>query len=118
MNAETSGLLSRWSRSAKLALGAGTLWPLVSVLAILPILVLLRLFCERETQMTFLVVTLVLTLLTVLGGLALTVLFLVDAFRSPRLPRDHRALWAIALFTGGPIALPIYWYLHVWKPAR
>ncbi len=28
-----------------------------------------------------------------------------------------KALWAVVLFMGGPIAMLVYWYLYLWRDA-
>ncbi len=45
----------------------------------------------------------------------LLVLFIVDVFRTERVPQDRRVLWLIVLLVGGFIAMPVYWYLNVWR---
>jgi hypothetical protein len=30
-------------------------------------------------------------------------------------PNDKKALWAAVLFFGNMVALPVYWYLYIWR---
>ena len=46
---------------------------------------------------------------------ALTVFYIVDIFRNSRVDKDKKALWAIVIFMGNIIAMPIYWYMYFWK---
>ena len=46
--------------------------------------------------------------------LLLTVIYLVIAYRSPRVPADKRTFWAVVLFMGNVFAFPVFWYLFVW----
>lgn len=46
---------------------------------------------------------------------ALTVFYIVDIFRNNRVDKDKKALWAIVIFMGSIIAMPIYWYMYFWK---
>ena len=39
-------------------------------------------------------------------------------FRTDRVPKDKRALWAAVLFLGNMISMPVFWYLYVWKDAQ
>jgi hypothetical protein len=55
---------------------------------------------------------------TMLVMLALLVFYIVHVFKSPALTGDRRILWAVVLFMGGPIAMPIYWFLYVWRGAH
>lgn len=56
-------------------------------------------------------------LLTMLIILALTVFYIVDVFKNERVEKDKKALWAIVLFMGNMIAMPVYWYIYIWKTA-
>ena len=40
--------------------------------------------------------------------------YIVYLFKSARVPTEQKALWAIVIFMGGPIAMPVFWYLHIW----
>ena len=59
----------------------------------------------------------VLHALTILGSMALMVYYIVHVFQNPRLDDDKntRLLWALVLFFGNMLAMPIYWYLNIWK---
>jgi hypothetical protein len=54
--------------------------------------------------------------LTMLIGLVLLVVYIVHLFKADNVPGNQKALWAVVLFMGGMIAMPIYWYLHIWRP--
>jgi hypothetical protein len=43
--------------------------------------------------------------------------YLVYLFRTDFVKSDQKALWAVVLFLGNCIAMPIFWYLYIWKPA-
>jgi hypothetical protein len=36
-------------------------------------------------------------------------------FKTDTVPKDKKALWAVVLFLGNMISMPIFWYLYVWK---
>ena len=61
---------------------------------------------------------LVLHLLTVLDILGLLVFYIVHLFHTPLIESDRRALWAVVLFFGNLFAMPVYWYLYLWRPLR
>jgi hypothetical protein len=46
---------------------------------------------------------------------ALTVFYIVNVFRNERVVKDQKVLWAVVLFLGNVMAMPIYWYLYIWK---
>jgi uncharacterized membrane protein YidH (DUF202 family) len=51
-------------------------------------------------------------MLLMFGLLAFYVVFL---FKTPAIRNDMKALWAVVLFFGGVVAMPVFWYLYVWK---
>lgn len=48
---------------------------------------------------------------------ALIVFYVVYLFRTDRIAQEKKALWAVALFLGSFIAMPIFWYLYIWREA-
>jgi hypothetical protein len=51
--------------------------------------------------------------------LALLVFYIVFLFKTDAVRTDMKALWAVILFFGSPIAMPIFWYLYIWRePAQ
>ena len=57
-------------------------------------------------------------LLTMLEVLALIVFYIVHLFKTPAVRQDMKALWAVVLFLGNMLAMPVYWYLYIWKPLQ
>jgi hypothetical protein len=47
---------------------------------------------------------------------ALTAFYLVFLFKTDVVPKDQKALWAVVLFLGNVLAMPIFWYLYIWSP--
>ena len=41
---------------------------------------------------------------------SLMVFYVIYLFRTDRVEQQKKVLWAIVLFTGAPIAMPIFWY--------
>lgn len=56
-----------------------------------------------------------LAMLTMLDGLILTIVYIIDVFRNPRIANDYRVLWALVIFLGGPIGMIVYWYVNLWR---
>ena len=42
-------------------------------------------------------------------------IFVIDIFRNAKVKQNQKALWAVVIFFGYIIAMPIYWYLYIWK---
>src|SRR2546425_10295096 len=55
-----------------------------------------------------------LQILAMLLVLALIAFYIVHVFRTDRVPKDKKALWAVVLFLGHLFAMPVYWYLYMW----
>jgi hypothetical protein len=47
--------------------------------------------------------------------MGLTVFYMVNVFRNDRVDKDKKVLWAVVIFMGNMIAMPIYWYLYIWR---
>ena len=111
------------NKTAKLALGAATLWPFVYI----PIFVgffFSTLFSMSHdtshghasaTMPTAIFALFAVHFATMLEIFALLIFYVVDAFRSPHIAADQRILWAILFFVGGPIGMAVYWYLNIWR---
>jgi hypothetical protein len=40
--------------------------------------------------------------------------YMVYLFRTDRIGQDKKALWAVALFLGNLIAMPVFFVLYIW----
>lgn len=54
-------------------------------------------------------------LFTIVLSIALLIFYIVNIFRNDRVASDKKVLWAIVMFFGGMIAMPVYWYIYIWK---
>lgn len=55
-----------------------------------------------------------LTGFTAIWMLGLTVFYLTHVLRS-RFKTDEKALWALVLLMANAFAMPVYWYLYIWR---
>jgi len=39
-------------------------------------------------------------------------------FKTDLVKQDQKALWGVVLFLGNMLAMPVFWYLYIWKPAE
>lgn len=104
-------------KTGKLLLGAATLWPIV-YLFVFFITIFSTIFFmpgPEKGPPPLIAIILPLHLLTMLLIMGLTIFYIVNVFRNPRVEKDQKALWAIVIFLGNMIGMPIYWYLYVWK---
>ena len=55
---------------------------------------------------------------TMLLTMGMTAYYIYHVFTTERVHKDQKALWAVVLFLGNIFAMPIYWYLYIWKPLQ
>lgn len=109
------------SKPIKLILGLATLWPLVYMFIFMAFwfYMVLGIASQSEERTsasipTWFVAIFVMHGITMLVIFALLVIYIVNVFRNDRVAKDKKALWAVVLFLGNMIAMPIYWYLYIW----
>ncbi len=56
--------------------------------------------------------------LTMVEIFALLVIYIMHVFKTDRVPQEQKALWAVVLFLGNMVAMPIYWYLYIWRKPK
>lgn len=44
--------------------------------------------------------------------------FIIDVFKNNKIKDSMKAVWVITLLVGNIIAMPIYWYLYIWKNGK
>ena len=107
------------SKTIKLLLGLITLWPFAYMILFFITIISTILFTRGVGPETgpppLIALILPLHILTMLVIMALTVFYMVNVFRNERVGKDLKVLWAVVLFLGNVIAMPIYWYLYIWK---
>ena len=107
-------------KPSKLLLGLATLWPFAYMIFFFVAVFSTILFMPKagEGDSGFpLLFTIIFPLhfLTILSMFALTTFYIVNVFRNDRVEKDKKVLWAIVLFMGNMIAMPVYWYLYIWR---
>lgn len=98
-------------------LGFLTAWPFAYFL--LFILFVIRLIATQPGDLeiggfSFLLLML-LHFLTIALIIGLQIYYIVNVFKNERIGKDQRILWVLVLFFGGLFAMPIYWYLNIWR---
>lgn len=107
------------SKPSKIVLGIATLWPFVYMVIFMAFWFYMLTWISSHPQggdgiPAGFVAIFVLHGITILVMLALLAVYIIDVFRNDRVEKDKKALWAVVLFLGNIIAMPIYWYLYVW----
>ena len=107
-------------RVGVIVLGIFSVWPFVYVLLFLGIVFATALgefwgIGAGETFPLPAAIFFSVHLLTMLEIFILLVIYLVYLFKTDRVAQDKKALWAVVLFMGHMIAMPIFWYLYMWR---
>ncbi len=111
------------SRGKAITLGIFTAWPFV-FLVIFTVAMFATFLsdisssaAEPEPPLLFFLV-IPLQLLTMLVVFILVIIYVVFLFRTETVSQDKKALWAAVLILGNMIAMPVFWYLYVWKQPK
>ncbi|MDP8943482.1 MAG: hypothetical protein M3N16_05110 [Actinomycetota bacterium] len=103
-------------RLAKFALGLATLWPPLYIVFFFVVVATASIRGGGEPDEHLLVpevVLLGLHLFTFVLIIVLLVIYLVHAYRTDRIPESRRTFWAVALFMGSIVSMPLYWWLYI-----
>jgi hypothetical protein len=108
------------SKPAKIALGIATLWPLFYMLIFMGFCFYMLLSGvpapEKGAGMPSEFMALfIMHGITILWQFALLAIYIHNVFTNDRVEKDKKALWAVVLFLGNMIAMPIYWYVYIWR---
>ena len=107
----------RLSRPLKFLIGALTLCPVV-YLVFFFVIMIAGVFRARprgpESMPIDFELLFALHLATMLLVFALIAFYITFLFKTQVVSQDKKALWAVILFLGNMIAMPIFWWLYVW----
>lgn len=109
------------SKTLRLLLGLVTVWPFAYLILFFLTIFSLIFFVGAEPGTgppPAIALIFPLHILTMLFSMALIVFYIVNVFKNDRVEKDKKVLWAVVLFMGSAIAMPIYWYLYIWKEAQ
>jgi hypothetical protein len=108
-------------RSKKLLLGILTGWPFVYFIGFFLFVISMIVMAPGGggelgviPGILFLLV-MVLHFATIFLILGLLIFYIVNAGKSEKFTQGEKIAWIVALFFGGMIAMPIYWYMNIWK---
>jgi hypothetical protein len=111
----------RLTRGKKIALALATAWPPLYMILFLGVFMLTFLNFATMTNgaggpkhiPTPFLVLFPLHALTMLLGIGLLVIYVLHALQNEKLDQNTRVLWAVLIFVGNYIAMPIYFYKYV-----
>lgn len=113
------------SKPAKIALLLATLWPVAYMFLFFCFIITMMVLMPQQQAATgsglpvWFAAFFVVHFLTIFLVLGLTVIYIINVFRNNRVAQDKKALWAVVIFLGNIVAMPVYWYLYIWpEPAN
>ena len=106
-------------RISLLVLGILTIWSLIYFLFFMLFLAGRGISADLSSSAWFIAAFDVILSLqyTILLVPALLVFYLVCLYATPRVPSGDKPLWAIALVSTTVFAMPVFWYLYLWRPS-
>lgn len=106
------------NKTKAIILAAFTIWPIAYMFVFMASVASSFFFMRSgSNQMPpFFGILFALHFLTMLEVVGLLVYYILHLFKTDAVSQDKKALWAVVLFMGNAIAMPIYWYLYIWKP--
>lgn len=128
MNAPTTTKPGWWrpaTRGGRVWLGIATLWPLLYIFLVAGTMVTMFLAGvvaangkpgqPPEWVHGLMAGFMAIHCLTMVAGLALIVVYVVSVVNNPRLDQTMRIIWILLTLFGGAFAMPVYWYLYLWR---
>ena len=102
-------------------LGVCTVWPIVYMVLFMSVIFSQFINFSTPSQTTHTEMPLIfkiifpLHFMTMVWIIALTVIYIRHIFKSSAVPAEKKTLWAVVIFLGNMVSMPIYWYLYIWK---
>lgn len=110
------------NKPAKIVLGILTFLPLLFAISILGFVIFnfFSMFFSQEPVMpmmlfSYLSYVLPHLFIIILLALGLLVFYIVHIIQNSFLDSEKRILWIVVVFLAYAVAIPIYWYIHIWK---
>jgi hypothetical protein len=109
------------TKTKALVLGGCTIWPILYMFLFMGTMfsqVMVMNFGGRPPAgqiSTVMKIILPLHLLTMVWIFVLIAIYIRHIFKTEEVRQDKMALWAVVIFCGNMIAMPVYWYLYIWK---
>ncbi len=104
------------SRFKKILLGIATVWPFAYIILFM-LFVFLLIFVQPGGDgfgALFLLIIPV-HMLTIFLAIGMQIFYIVDTFRNERVEKNQQIMWVILLVLLGLLAMPVYWYLNIWR---
>jgi len=109
-------------KSTKIIIGILTIWPILYLLFFMVFFFSSFFFLQGHEDGIFLasnfMILFGLHFFTIIMSMGLLVFYVINIFRNDRVKSNQKTLWAVILFMGNMIAMPVYFYLFIWKEPK
>ncbi|MCL5093750.1 MAG: hypothetical protein M1355_01315 [Patescibacteria group bacterium] len=110
------------SKPSKIFLGLATIWPVIYMFIFMAFIfsqIFIAQISGGEPALEIFFFIFILHFLTIIEIFVLLIIYVRDVFKNPAIIQEKKTLWAVVLFLGNMIAMPVYWYLYIWQePAK
>ena len=107
-------------KPAKIALAVVTVLPLVYMFCFIAFIFITMLSSfsgktPSKDAFDFFPIVFILHFAAIFLSFGLLAFYLYYLFKTERVEKDKKALWAVILFLGSFFAMPVFWYLYIWR---
>ena len=111
------------TKGKAITLGIFSIWPCIYIFLFMGSIFIMMISAftgntPSSEPPAIMMVILPLHLFTMFEVFALLTIYLVYLFKTDVVEKDKKALWAVVLFLGNMIAMPIFWYIYIWKKLK
>jgi len=110
------------NKSSKIILGILTFLPLLFVISFLGFIIInfFSMFFSQEPVMPLMLFSYLSYILPyvfpiILLSMGLFVFYIIHIVQNALLDTEKRILWVVVMFLAYGVAIPTYWYIHIWK---
>ena len=109
------------TKTKKIFIGLLTLWPITYMLIFMfaifsMIFMATQGFQNSPPKIFFIIFTL--HLFTILYSFGLIAFYVYYIFKTDNVPKDKKVLWTVIIFLGNMFAMPVFWFLYIWREPK
>lgn len=106
--------------SLKVVIGLATTWPFLYMFVFAGLWIYMVLSITSHPQVgnrmpPLMIALFILHIMTMFWTIALLGFYIYNVFINDRIDKDTKVLWVVVLFLGSIFAMPIYWYIYIWR---
>ena len=111
------------TKGKAITLGIFSIWPILYMFIFMGTIIIMMASTfaghpPGNGQQKIMMVILPLHFFTVFEIFALAAIYIFYLFKTDVVPQDKKALWAVVIFLGNMISMPIFWYIYIWKKVK